>query len=76
MHQGLVVRREGDYFGGAVNLAARLLALAGSGELLATREAVDRAGTADAWTALGSHHLRGLRAKVEVYRLDDGTSGA
>lgn len=76
MHQGLVVRREGDYFGGAVNLAARLLALAGSGELLATREAIDHAGTADAWTSLGSQHLRGLRAKVEVYRLDDRTSGA
>ncbi len=74
MHQGVVVRREGDYFGGAVNLAARLLALAGSGELLATRAAVERASDQDKWTALGSHKLRGLRAEVEIYRLEDALS--
>jgi class 3 adenylate cyclase len=71
MHQGVVVRREGDYFGGAVNLAARMLALAGSGELLATRAAVDRAGGQEAWTALGAHRLRGLAGHVDVYRLDE-----
>jgi len=71
MHQGIVVRREGDYFGGAVNLAARLLALAGSGELLATRAAVDRAGGADRWKRIGTRRLRGLRAKVEIYRLEE-----
>ncbi len=71
IHQGVVVRREGDYFGGAVNLAARLLVLAGSGELLATRAAVERAGSRDNWTPLGSRRLRGLRAEVEIYRFDD-----
>lgn len=71
MHQGVAVRREGDYFGGAVNLAARLLALAGSGELLATRAAVERASDQDKWTALGSHKPRGLRTEVEIYRLED-----
>lgn len=74
MHQGVVVRREGDYFGGAVNLAARLLALAGSGELLATRAAVDRASGSGEWTAIGSRRLRGLRAEVEIYRLNDAAS--
>ena len=69
MHQGVVVRREGDYFGGAVNLAARLLALAGAGELLATRAAVDHARDLDTWTPLGRRRLRGLRAQVEIYRL-------
>ena len=69
MHQGVVFRREGDYFGGAVNLAARLLALAGSGELLATRAAVDRTNDTDEWAALGPQHLRGLDREVEVYRL-------
>jgi class 3 adenylate cyclase len=73
MHQGVVVRREGDYFGGAVNLAARLLALAGSGELLATGAAVERTDDADSWTALGSHRLPGLHTEVEVYRLQDST---
>jgi adenylate cyclase len=74
IHQGVVVRREGDYFGGAVNLAARLLTLAGSGELLATREAVERAGTGDAWIALGGRTLRGLSKDVEIYRLEDADS--
>jgi adenylate cyclase len=76
MHQGVVVRREGDYFGGAVNLAARLLALAGGGELLATRAAVERASGGDKWAALGSRKLRGLRAEVEIYRLEDTARGA
>lgn len=70
MHQGVVVRREGDYFGGAVNLAARLLAVAGSGELLATRAAVDRASGGERWEALGSRKLRGLRQEVEIFRLE------
>jgi class 3 adenylate cyclase len=74
MHQGVAVRREGDYFGGAVNLAARLLALAGSGELLASRAAVERASDQDKWTALGSHQPRDLRAEVEIYRLEDALS--
>ena len=73
MHQGVVVRREGDYFGGAVNLAARLLALAGSGELLATRAAVERANDTDRWAPLGMRRLRGLHSEVEVYRLEDAT---
>ena len=76
MHQGVVVRREGDYFGVAVNLAARLLALAGSGELLATRAAVDRASHTDEWTAIGSRRLRGLSAEVEIYRLNDAGPSA
>ena len=69
MHQGVVVRREGDYFGGAVNLAARLLALAGSGELLATRAAVEATHAAGQWRALGTRRVRGLDSEIEVYRL-------
>jgi len=70
VHQGVVVRREGDYFGSAVNLAARLLALAGENELLATRAAVEHAGDRFAWTSLGGRRLRGLREQVELFRLD------
>ena len=69
MHQGVVVRREGDYFGGAVNLASRLLALAGSGELLATRAAVERTNDSDQWAPLGRRRLRGLHTEVDIYRL-------
>jgi adenylate cyclase len=74
LHQGVVIRREGDYFGGAVNLAARLLALAGGGELLATRAAVERASGEEKWAALGSRKLRGLRSEVEIYRLENAAA--
>lgn len=69
VHQGVVVRREGDYFGSAVNLAARLLALAGENELLATRAAIEHAEDGVEWEALGSRRLRGLREQVEIFRL-------
>jgi len=61
--------REGDYFGKAVNLAARLLGQAGRGELVAS-EAVARAteGRFD-WEHLGSRRIRGLSEPVEAYRL-------
>ncbi len=75
MHQGVVIRREGDYFGGAVNLASRLLALAGSGELLATRAAIERCGDAETWASLGRRKLRGLRREVEIFRLENPAAG-
>ncbi|MBI5104659.1 MAG: adenylate/guanylate cyclase domain-containing protein, partial [Solirubrobacterales bacterium] len=71
VHQGEVLRIEGDYFGGAVNLTARLLSLAGTGELLATGAAVARAG-GHRWLPLGTRALRGLREEVAVFLLDDG----
>jgi class 3 adenylate cyclase len=70
VHQGEVLRFEGDYFGGAVNLTARLLALAGADELLATGAAVATAGPDCEWTSLGSRTLRGFRTAVEIHRLE------
>jgi class 3 adenylate cyclase len=61
--------REGDYFGGAVNLAARLLGLAGRDELFAS-EAVVRAtaGRFD-WESRGSLDIRGFGEPISAYRL-------
>lgn len=45
MHTGAAVTREGDWYGGTVNVAARLCAAAGGGEVLvseSTREAAGR----------------------------------
>ncbi len=69
VHHGVALYREGDYFGRAVNLAARLLGLAGSGELVAS-EAVVRAteGRFD-WEPRGAHRIRGVGDPVVVYRL-------
>lgn len=69
VHEGEILRYEGDYFGAAVNLTARLLALAGAGELLATGTAVAGAGDEPLWESLGSRHLRGFRSECEIYRL-------
>jgi class 3 adenylate cyclase len=69
VHEGLAIVREGDYFGGAVNLAARLLAAAGRDELLATGAVVERCG-AFRWQAEGSRRMRGVQEPVEVFRLD------
>jgi adenylate cyclase len=41
-HFGPVVERDGDVFGDAVNLAARLAGLAAKGQIMTSRETVDR----------------------------------
>jgi adenylate cyclase len=70
VHAGRVVFREGDFFGRNVNLAARMLTLAGPRELLATAEVVNAPGLGDlGWQALGPRYFRGLREPVEVFRL-------
>lgn len=72
VHQGEVVRFQGDYFGSAVNLASRLLALSGAGELLGTRPAAMASGGDARWKSLGTRKLRGFRDRVDVYRLKPG----
>jgi adenylate cyclase len=68
VHHGPAIPREGDYFGSAVNLAARLLGAAQRDELVATRSVVERCDDLD-WEPAGTHHVRGVEADVEVFRL-------
>jgi adenylate cyclase len=68
VHRGPAIAREGDWFGGAVNLAARLLALAGADELLASSEAVACA-PAFKWRRVGNRRVRGVAGRVEIFRL-------
>jgi len=70
VHRGTAIARSGDYFGGAVNLAARLLALARRDELLATAEVVAACGDVHAWTPTGERTLRGVATPISVYKLD------
>ena len=69
VHYGVAIAREGDYFGSAVNLAARLLDTADSDELVGTREVVERTAEAYAWDPIGARKLRGVAEPVEVFRL-------
>jgi adenylate cyclase len=68
IHHGRAVPREGDYFGTAVNLAARLLALAERDELLATEPVAQQCRELE-WEHCGSERVRGVSNQVEVFRL-------
>ncbi|MEA2645686.1 MAG: adenylate cyclase [Chloroflexota bacterium] len=70
VHHGVAIAREGDYFGSAVNLAARLLAVAARDELVATRPVVERADEFS-WEPIGERTVRGVESLVEVFRLRD-----
>lgn len=69
---GEVVELQGDCFGDAVNVAARLLDLAGDNETLATDGALERLPPEDRarFRRLERLHLRGRNEPVLVHRLE------
>ena len=69
VHEGLALLRSGDYFGRTVNLAARLLGLSGTNELLATGVVAESTGDQFEWEARGTTQIRGFRDPIEIYRL-------
>ena len=69
VHAGVAVFREGDYFGRSVNLAARLLAVARGGELLASEVVVQRTAGEFKWKHVGLEPIRGFPDPVDVWRL-------
>ena len=68
VHHGLAIPREGDYFGAAVNLTARLLGQADRDELVGTRAVVESCSGLS-WEAAGTLRIRGISDEVEVFRL-------
>ena len=70
LHHGTAVEREGDVFGAAVNLAARVAALAHAGQVLAT-ESVARIARAERIEVVevGLRQLRNIREPVRVFAL-------
>jgi adenylate cyclase len=69
VHEGLSLHRGGDYFGRSVNLAARLLGLSGTDELLGTRAVVDTTGERFEWEPRATTHIRGFKDPIEIFRL-------
>ena len=70
IHSGQAELREGDYYGTAVNRAARLMSVAHGGQVvvsLATGELV-RDGAVEL-VSLGEHRLRGLADAERVYQV-------
>lgn len=70
LHHGTAVERDGDVFGAAVNLAARIAALAHAGQVLAT-EPVARIARAERIEVVevGLRQLRNIRDPVRVFAL-------
>lgn len=70
LHHGRAVARDGDVFGAAVNLAARVSAEAYAGEVLGTKPIEEAARGAGIPVAeLGSVHLKNVRDLVPLYSL-------
>jgi adenylate cyclase len=67
MHAGEALYRDGDYYGRAVNLAARVAARSGGGEVLVTRPVVDSAGTHLEFERIGEVKLKGFRQATELF---------
>src|SRR4051794_17299128 len=66
-HMGSVLYRDGDYYGRAVNLAARVSARATGGEVLVTRAIREVAGRHLAFRPIGDVKLKGFDEATELF---------
>lgn len=73
IHAGEVQARDGDYFGPAVNYAARLRSTAHGGQVVVSRPIVDLVGDVFGdelrFTTLGRHQIRDVPGWTEVFQL-------
>lgn len=81
LHHGSAVERDGDFYGAAVNLAARVAAEAAAGEVLVTGAAALLAPDLPGLTyePRGRRELRNVREPVELFavlRSGEATAGA
>ena len=67
VHTGAAEERDGDYYGRAVNLAARVGARAAGGEVLVTRPLVDAAGRHLEFERIGAVKLKGFSESTELF---------
>lgn len=73
---GGVIFVDGELFGQPVNVAARLAALAGVGEIYLTEPTLIDGQAPAACEALGERTLRNIATPVRVYRIADGDGAA
>ncbi len=78
LHSGEAHERGGDYFGPAVNRAARIEAAGHGGQTLvsAVTARLLAGSTTTVWHLddLGEHHLKGLTEPEQIYQLDPGST--
>jgi adenylate cyclase len=67
LHAGEALYRDGDYYGRAVNLAARVGARAAGGEVLVTRPVLEAAGPHLEFEPIGEVRLKGFREATDLF---------
>jgi adenylate cyclase len=67
MHAGAALYRDGDYYGRAVNLAARVAARSAGGEVLVTRPVMEAAGPHLRFDQIGEVTLKGFNEPTELF---------
>ena len=76
IHTGVAELRDGDYFGSAVNRAARLEAIAHGGQVVCSQATADLArdvlAEGVAFVDLGEHRLRDLSRPERVFQVSAG----
>lgn len=72
VHAGESVAHDGGFVGSAVNIAARICALAAAGELLVsgTVRELTRSIVSEQFESVGRRHLKGLAEPVELFRVN------
>ena len=68
IHAGPVVFQDGDIYGSTVNIAARLSARAGPGEVLVSRPVADRVPQPSGLEPVGVVELKGVAQPLQVWR--------
>ena len=72
IHTGETQERDGDYFGPAVNRAARVMAVAHGGQIVCSRTTIEVAGESFPVRSLGEHRLRDLGTPLELFQVGEG----
>jgi adenylate cyclase len=76
VHHGVAIARDGDYFGSAVNLAARLLAAAGRDQVVATASVARATEASFSWQPAGVLRIRGFAEPIEAFHFVSDDSPA
>jgi adenylate cyclase len=67
LHYGATLYRDGDYYGREVNLASRVAARSGGGEVIVTRPVVEAAGNHLEFERIGEVRLKGFIEPTELF---------
>ena len=68
IHAGPMIERDGDYFGGTVNLASRAAGVAKAGEIVVTEAVVTATRAGFSFEPLPRANLKGIEEPIALYR--------